>query len=149
MVAYDQMEKPNNSLSRQCLELGRVISNLKNTAGSNFTHSIEFYIEDVHARQGWPLYAWGSAFYWKKINRILVEKKMTNLYDLLDSMQNKKISNEVNDLDQLLLAYKKINPNSFKVFKVLALKYFRQNNLWQLLEEALGEEVKLGCDSVN
>ena len=50
-----------------------------------------------------------------------------------------------NDLDKLIAAYEKISPPGLQTFKALVTKYFRQENLGQLLNEALDQQKQLGC----
>lgn len=152
MIAFDQMEKradsPALKLNRQCLGLKKVISNLVKSAGEDFSHPIEFYMMDVFRRKGWPIYSWGSAFYWKKINTILTEKEIPNIYNLLNYLHKNGSQDNARDLDQLLFTYKRMNPSGFKTFEKLTTKYFRESSLKELLIEARKEETGLGCNSL-
>ena len=166
MASYDQMEKaadsPAERLNQRCLNAERAVWSLQDTVKQNSgdaSHNIETYIEDG-GQSGWSVYAWGSAYYWEKINTRLEELKLPTVYDLIDSTPvsygnahealsavqvTTGIESQPKDLDQLIDAYKKISPKHSQVFERLANRYFRKKNLKQLIGETQREISMLGC----
>jgi hypothetical protein len=152
MVSYDQMEKlaPSNAerARLRCEGIERVISNLSDTAsqnGGDLSHPIEYYLADPFGRNGYPLYAWGSAFYWKKINAELETRKLSSMYKLIDSIHRHGMPEGTTSLDQLMAAYRRVSRKGSELFDGLATRYFRQETLGQLLSDARAEQSLAGC----
>jgi hypothetical protein len=161
MASYDQMEKaagsPAERLDQRCLNAERAVWSLQDTVkqnGGDASHNIETYIEDG-GKAGWSVYAWGSAYYWEKINTRLEELKLPTVYDLIDSTPvaygdaqlTTNAESRSKDLDQLIAAYKVLSPKHAKVFERLANRYFRKKSLKQLIHETEREVAQLGCKS--
>ena len=155
-IAYDLLEKlaesPEEKLKQKCIDLDNVVFSLKATAqngNGDFSHSVEYYVDDVFARSGWPMYAWGSAFYWKKINSVLEASKLPTMYKLIDTIHQYgwRSINGSHDLDKLLAAYLRVSPEGYSTFNDLVTRYFRQQNLGQLLSGAVDDQKKLGCQT--
>lgn len=156
MVAYDQMDKRAQTGAEvqqvKCDRLAGLIDDIQSTGPGvkDRQHPIEYYLADLEARNGYPMYAWGSGIIWEKINAELDLQGLPNMYQLLDSIHAhvKDPVTDKNDLDQLMSAYHRwINPEKSPVFSSLAKQYFREKSLEQLLNETQSEQKQLGCKS--
>jgi hypothetical protein len=159
MASYDQMEKAEDSpaerLNQKCLNAERAVWSLQDTVkqnGGDGSHNIETYIEDG-GQSGWSVYAWGSAYYWEKINARLEELKLPTVYDLIDStpvsygdaQPSVNTESQSKDLDQLVTGYQALSPKDSKIFARLANRYFREKSLKELVTETQREVLQLGC----
>lgn len=153
MVAYDQMLKQaatdEERKAYRCLDLGRVIGNIQDTIASengDQSGTIELYV-DAQGARGWPMYAWGSAFYWEETNLALEAAGSPDLYAVLDGILENGLpgsSSSAHDLDRLLAAYPP-GGSGTALFGELVSRYFRGETLGQLLSEAKGERAQLRC----
>jgi hypothetical protein len=159
MISYDQLEKnaPNARLKtlQRCWDLGAEIGSINNVAApmngpmdgpKDFSHNVEYYLDDPEGRGGYPFYAWGSAVLWKSINRELESRGKPSLYALIDSIHGKgMVMRPKNDLDRLLATYKRMAPADFPFFREIVERLFRRDTMADLLKEAKAEEEELGC----
>ncbi len=151
MAAYDQMQKLATSakakLLRQCGDLSIAMRQIEEIADPS--KSIEYYIENVDTAGGYPMYAWGSAVFWKKINTELEANGFASMYALLDSIHRDGWEgiNERRDLDRLKAAYARLAPKPAPFFAERVDQLFRNATLSELLQATKEERRQMGCGS--
>jgi hypothetical protein len=125
------------------------------TMGSDETilsHPMEDFVDGPFAEKlsgiGYPVVAWGSGYFWTKINAQLEERKYPDIYNLIDRIHEHADQpvQAARDLDKLIQAYSLWlnNPAGAAFFKDIATRYFRNEPVKLRIAEAEADSKDAG-----